>query len=131
PLDSEVGVASHDWRAMRDRDKHFVTELKENPPPLPVDEIAEAIQFLQWLLAENFTFLGVRYYRIDGQTFEPDFESALGIMRSRDLRVLKRGKELLEITPEIMAFLKEPRPLIIAKANIHARVHRRGYFHFI
>src|SRR5262245_42660113 len=128
---SEVRVAVHDWRAMRDRVNDIVTELKANPPPLPVDEIAEAIQFLQWLLTENFTFLGVRYYRIDGQTFEPDFESALGIMRSRDLRVLKRGNELLEITPEIMAFLKEPRPLIIAKANIHARVHRRVYLDYI
>ena len=52
-------------------------------------------------------------------------------MRSRELRVLKRGDELLEITPEIMAFLKEPRPLIIAKANIHARVHRRVYLDYI
>ncbi len=35
------------------------------------------------------------------------------------------------MTPEIMAFLKEPRPLIIAKANIHARVHRRVYLDYI
>ena len=52
-------------------------------------------------------------------------------MRSRELRVLRRGNELLEFTPEIMAFLKEPRPLIIAKANIHARVHRRVYLDYI
>jgi glutamate dehydrogenase len=127
----EVRVAVQDWRAMRDRVNDIVTELKTTPPPLPVGEIAEAIEFLQWLLADNFTFLGLRYYRIDGQTFEPDFESALGIMRSRDLRVLKRGSELLEMTPEIMAFLKEPRPLIVAKANIHARVHRRAYLDYI
>ena len=50
---------------------------------------------------------------------------------SRELRVLKRGNELLEFTPEIMAFLKEPRPLIVAKANIHARVHRRVYLDYI
>jgi glutamate dehydrogenase len=109
----------------------IITELKTNPPPLPVDEIAEAIQFLQWLLADNFTFLGVRNYRVDGQAFEPDFESALGIMRSRELRVVKRGNELLEITPEIMEFLKQPRLLIVAKANIHARVHRRVYLDYI
>ncbi len=62
---------------------------------------------------------------------EPDFDSALGIMRLPELRVLKRGKDLLEYTPEIMAFLKEPRLLIIAKANIHARVHRRVYLDYI
>ena len=127
----EVRLAVQDWRAMRDRVSGIVTELKTNPPPLPVDEIAEAIQFLQWLLADNFTFLGVRDYAVDGQALEPEFDSALGIMRSRELRVLRRGTELLEFTPEIMAFLKEPRPLIVAKANIHARVHRRVYLDYI
>ena len=127
----EVQLAVQDWRAMLDRVNGIVADLKTNPPPLRVDEIAEAIQFLQWLLADNFTFLGVRDYRVDGQSLAPDFESALGIMRSRELRVLRRGTEHLEITPEIMAFLKEPRPLIIAKANIHARVHRRVYLDYI
>ena len=127
----EVRLAVQDWRPMRDRVTSIVAELKATPPPLPVDEIAEAIQFLQWLLADNFTFLGVRDYKVDGQMLNPDFETALGIMRSRELRVLKRGSELLEITPEIMAFLKEPRLLIIAKANIHSRVHRRAYLDYI
>ena len=127
----EVRLAVQDWRAMLERANSIVADLKTNPPPLPVDEIAEAIQFLQWLLADNFTFLGVRNYTFDGNALKPDFDGALGIMRSPDLRVLKRGDELLEYTPEIMAFLKEPRLLIIAKANIHARVHRRVYLDYI
>jgi glutamate dehydrogenase len=127
----EVRLAVQDWRPMRDRVASMVAELKTTPPPLPVDEIAEAIQFLQWLLADNFTFLGVRDYKVDGQTLNPDFETALGVMRSRELRVLRRGNELLESTPEIMAFMKEPRLLIIAKANVHARVHRRVYLDYV
>jgi glutamate dehydrogenase len=127
----EVRLAVQDWRPMLDRVNDVVAELQNNPPPLPVDEIAEAIQFLQWLLANNFTFLGVRDYKVQGETIEADFDSALGIMRSRELRVLKRGSELLEITPEIMAFMQEPRTLIIAKANIHSRVHRRVYLDYI
>ncbi|MFN3658615.1 MAG: NAD-glutamate dehydrogenase [Pseudolabrys sp.] len=127
----EVRLAVSDWRPMLERVNAIVAELKTNPPPLPVDEIAEAIQFLQWLLADNFTFLGVRNYVFDGHGLTPDFEGALGIMRERELRVLKRGNELLEFTPEIMAFLKEPRPLIVAKANIHARVHRRVYMDYV
>jgi glutamate dehydrogenase len=127
----EVRLAVQDWRPMRDRVTSIVAELKTTPPPLPVDEIAEAIQFLQWLLADNFTFLGVRDYKVDGHTLNPDFETALGVMRSRELRVLRRGTELLESTPEIMAFMKEPRLLIIAKANVHARVHRRVYLDYV
>jgi glutamate dehydrogenase len=127
----EVRLAVQDWRPMLDRVNAAAAELKTNPPPLPVDEIAEAIAFLQWLLADNFTFIGMRDYGFDGKALTPDFDSALGIMRSRDLRVLKQGNELLEYTPEIMAFLKEPRLLIIAKANIHAQVHRRVYLDYI
>jgi glutamate dehydrogenase len=127
----DVRLAVQDWRPMLDRVNATVDNLKTNPPPLPVDEIAEAIQFMQWLLADHFTFLGVRNYRFNGHELVPDFDSALGIMRERELRVLKRGEELLEITPEIMEFLKEPRLLIIAKANIHAHVHRRVYLDYI
>ncbi len=128
---NEVRLAVQDWRPMLDRVNAIVADLKTNPPPLPVDEIAEAIQFLQWLAADNFTFLGARNYTFDGHELQPDYDSALGIMRDRELRVLKRGDEHLEYTPEIMAFLKEPRPLIIAKANIHAHVHRRVYLDYI
>jgi glutamate dehydrogenase len=127
----EVRLAVRDWRPMLDRVNASVAELKTNPPPLPVEEIAEAIAFLQWLLADNFTFIGVRNYSFDGKALTPNYDSALGIMRSRELRVLKQGNELLEYTPEIMAFLKEPRVLIIAKANIHAHVHRRVYLDYI
>ncbi|HZD91603.1 MAG TPA: NAD-glutamate dehydrogenase, partial [Pseudolabrys sp.] len=127
----EVRLAVQDWRPMLERVNAVVADLKTNPPPLPVDEIAEAIQFLQWLASDNFTFLGVRNYSFDGTELVPDHGSALGIMRDQSLRVLKRGDEHLEVTPEIMAFLKEPRPLIIAKANLHARVHRRTYLDYI
>ncbi len=127
----EVRLAVQDWKPMLERVNGLVAELKTNPPPLPVDEIAEAIQFLQWLLADNFTFIGMRDYVFDGRDLAPNFDSGLGIMRSRELRVLGRGHEQLEFTPEIMAFLKEPRPLIIAKANIHSHVHRRVYLDYV
>ncbi len=127
----EVRLAVLDWRPMLGRLNGMIAELKSNPPPLPVDEIAEAIQFLQWLLTDNFTFIGLRDYVLCGNALVPAADSALGIMRSPELRVLRRGNELLEFTPEIMAFLKEPRLLIIAKANIRAQVHRRVYLDYI
>jgi glutamate dehydrogenase len=127
----EVRLAVQDWRPMRERVTAIVEEMKNNPPPLPVDEIAEAVQFLQWLLADNFTFLGMRDYQLQDNALEPDFDSALGVMRAHDLRVLRRGSELVEYTPEVMAFLKEPRPLIIAKANIRSHVHRRVHLDYI
>ena len=127
----EVRIAVADWRPMLARVNAVVADLQTNPPPLPVEEIAEVIQFLQWLLADNFTFLGLRDYTVDGQGLTPDFDSSFGIMRSRDMRVLKRGDDLLEFTPEIMAFLNEPRLLIVSKGNVYARVHRRVHLDYI
>src|SRR5215470_14211044 len=59
---ADVRVAVQDWRPMLARASEVASELKANPPPLAADEIAEAIQFLQWIAADNFTLLGARDY---------------------------------------------------------------------
>jgi len=131
---TDVRVCVQDWRPMMSRVGEVIADIKNNPPPLPVEEIAEATQFLEWLVANNFTFLGVREYRLTGgsdQDYEPVFESGLGILRNPEVRVLRRGTELVSITPEIMEFLKEPKELIITKANVRSRVHRRVHMDYI
>src|SRR5206468_11054075 len=65
------------------------------------------------------------------QDYEPIFESGLGILRAPEVRVLRRGSELVAVTPEIMEFLKEPKALIITKANVRSRVHRRVHMDYI
>ncbi len=129
----DVRLGVQDWQAMRARVGEAVAGLKDNPPPLPLEETAEAIQFLEWLLANNFTFLGVRDYALPGETSEVEarFETGLGILRDPQVRVLRRGTELVTMTPEIRAFLEEPKALIIAKANVRSRVHRRVYMDYV
>ena len=66
------------------------SRLLFNPPPLPIDEVAEANQFLQWLCADNFTFLGVREYRFSPDSDAPDditTGEGLGILRDPDVKV--------------------------------------------
>ena len=86
---ADVRLRVADWRAMLDRVADEIAELKTNPPPLPVGEIAEAIQFLEWLIDDNFTFLGVRDYELctGEDALDPMFESGLGILRARDVHV--------------------------------------------
>ena len=45
----------------------------------------------------------------------------------REVRVMRRGDQPLVITPEIRALLSEPTLLIVTKAAIRSRVHRRVY----
>ncbi|MBI4274172.1 MAG: NAD-glutamate dehydrogenase, partial [Rhizobiales bacterium] len=129
----DVRVCVQDWKAMLARMHELIADLKANPPPLPVDEIAEAVQFLEWLLANNFTFLGMREYRFDAkeESLDPIFETGLGLMRSREMRELRRGAQLVAITPEILEFLKEPKPLIVTKSAVRSRVHRHVYMDFV
>jgi len=125
---NDVRACVTDWRAMRDRVEEAIKTFSSSPPPLPIDEVAEANQFLQWLCADNFTFLGVREYR-----FSPDGDASddittgegLGILRDPDVKVLRRGSEMVVMTPEIREFMHEPTLLIVIKANVSSRVHRR------
>ena len=64
---AEVRRCVADWRPMIRRIEDVIQDLKANPPPVPVDDIAEAIQFLEWVAADNFTLLGVCDYSLDGQ----------------------------------------------------------------
>src|SRR5262249_53312335 len=130
---ADVRLGVEDWRPMLARVRDVIAEIRSNPPQLPVDEIAEAVQFLEWLAADNFTFLGVREYTFPsgGGEVEPKFETGLGILRAREVRVLRRGRDFVTITPEIRAFLKEPKALIITKANVRSRVHRRVHMDYI
>ncbi len=55
----------------------------------------------------------------------------LGILRDPQVKVLRRGRELVVMTPEIRTFLKEPTPLFVAKANVKSRIHRRVYLDYV
>ncbi|MBV9261546.1 MAG: NAD-glutamate dehydrogenase, partial [Pseudolabrys sp.] len=127
----QVRLAVRDWRAMLVRVDEIGAREKSNPPPLPPDEVAEGVAFLEWLRADNFTFLGLRDYVFKDGVLEPVAEGALGVLSNPEMRVFRRGNELLEYTPEIMAFFAEPKPLIVSKANVKSLVHRRVYLDYI
>jgi len=125
---NDVRACVTDWRAMRARVEEAIKTLNSNPPPLPIDDVAEASQFLQWLCSDNFTFLGLREYRFSPNSDALDDISTgegLGILRDPDVKVLRRGTEMVVMTPEIREFMREPTVLIVIKANVSSRVHRR------
>lgn len=130
---ADVGLAVDDWAAMRGRITEVIQAYRGNPPPLPEDEITEALQFLEWIAGDNFTLLGVRAYRFPGGDVaaDPIEGSGLGILRDPSVKVLRRGRELVTTTPEIRAFLAKPQALIITKANVKSRVHRRVHLDYV
>nr|WP_244645130.1 NAD-glutamate dehydrogenase [Salinarimonas ramus] len=130
---SDVAVAVSDWGPMRERLAGAIARYRQAPPPLPADETKEALAFLDWIAADNFTLLGVREYSFpDGDVAAAPIEgSGLGILRDPAVKVLRRGRELVAMTPEVRAFLQKPSALIITKANVKSSVHRRAHLDYI
>jgi len=131
----DVHVAVRDWGAMRARLAEAIATYKDMPPPIPVDELAEAIQFLEWLAADNFTLLGMREYYFEGGVAQGELShkkgTGLGLLADPSVRVLRRGSEFVLITPEIRDFLMKPEALIVSKANVKSRVHRRVHMDYV
>ena len=125
----QVRAAVEDWQEMRTRSSALSDELVENPPPVDQATIDETKAFLQWLADDNFTFLGYREYNLveDGAeaTLEPVDGSGLGILRGAPIRPPKK------LTPKAVAFGREPRILVLTKANSASPVHRPAYLDYI
>jgi glutamate dehydrogenase len=130
---ADVGLAVEDWAAMRGRITEVIQAYRANPPPLPEDEVGEALQFLEWIAGDNFTLLGIRAYRFPNgdAAADPIEGSGLGILRDPAVKVLRKNREMVTVTPEIRAFLAKPQALIITKANVKSRVHRRVHLDYV
>lgn len=128
----DVTASTSDYREMRERMVSEIDRLAKCSH-VPARYKDEALDFLKWLGQERFVFLGVRSYTFqtgeDDNVLpeEPDTVegSNLGLLRDDRRNVLNRGAEPLLLTEEIGAFLAEPETLILAKATLMSRVHRR------
>ncbi len=130
---ADVAAVAHDADRMRGHLAALAAEYRSNPPPLPAGEREEACAFLDWLSAGHFTLMGMRASRIperDGMP-EPLEGSGLGLLRDPAMQVLKRGAELVAITPEIRAFMDRPQALMVTKASVRSRVFRRAYLDYL
>ncbi|MGY2047700.1 NAD-glutamate dehydrogenase [Methylobacterium sp. JK268] len=129
---ADVAVATEDHPAMLARLDEAAAAYGSAPATLPPDEVAEARAFLAYIRADEFTFLGMREYRLgEGAEYRGVRGTGLGILRDGAVEVLRRGRTMVAATPEIRAFLERPEALIITKASLISRVHRRTHLDMI
>lgn len=124
---ADVARAVGDWQPMLARVRRAMADLAPGKPTLR----DEAMQFIDWLIAHNFTFLGLCEYRLAGNALVPVPDTGLGIMRGEALKVLRVGADYVESTPQLVDFLAGPELLLVTKANIRARVHRRAHLDYV
>ncbi len=132
---ADVKTAVSDFEAMTDRLHCAVSEFERKPPPVPAADIAEAIAFLRWLGAGNFTFLGARDYDYSGGRdigqLVPKEESGFGLLRNTAIRPLMRGQGQPSLTPQIRAYFLNSPPVIVAKGNDKSTVRRRAHMDIV
>ncbi|MDZ4741379.1 MAG: NAD-glutamate dehydrogenase [Alphaproteobacteria bacterium] len=124
----DVSVVVADWKAMLERLDQSIAELWQTPPRIAKEELEESLAFLQWLKTNHFTFLGCRDYAFTSAgegRLSPIADSGLGLLRTPERRVIRRGHDRTTLTPEVRAYLMQPSPLIVTKSLERSPVHRR------
>ena len=124
----DVRAAVEDWPAMRVRIADLAAQLDASPPPVPKADLEEARAFLRWLDGGNLTFIGYREYDFgrDGRstTLSTAKDSGLGVLRDPTRSVLSGWADGAIVPEDVAAYVREPRVVMVSKANGRSRVHR-------
>ncbi len=80
---ADVRAAVEDWPAMLSALRQAARGLVDRPPPVAPHVNAEAVAFLDWLAADNFTLLGVRQYDLSGDLDDPAMQQRPGSCGNR------------------------------------------------
>ena len=138
----DVVLATDDYQAMRERVEATVAYLHllrasgaQGPFRERGEEIDEYCAFLEWLLDDNFVFLGYREYGIVELAGEPAFQvkhgSGLGILRESDKSAYRDPVPLSELPPELRGRVVDGKVVIVNKTNNESTVHRRSRMDYI
>jgi len=123
---AEVRLAVEDWRPMRRACLDAIADLGPSRSP----NLPEYEEFLRWLEANHFTFLGHRRYRYVDDAAQPGGlrydlmpGSALGILRRDEVRLFEAG---LGGGEAMARFARGPHNIMIVKTDRPSLVHRIG-----
>lgn len=123
-----------DWPKMQQKMQAIIDEYDNKDLQGRFADMAESREFLQWMLDDCFTFLGMREYQLVG---EGD-DKALEIVSGTGMGVLhddKRGKQRRQYSdlPEEArrVALSREHCLIITKTNTRSTVHRPAYTDYV
>ncbi|MBY0321673.1 MAG: NAD-glutamate dehydrogenase [Reyranella sp.] len=123
---AEVRMAVEDWRAIRRACLDAIADLGPSRSP----NLAEYDEFLRWLEANHFTFLGHRRYRYVEDATQPGGlrydivpGSPLGILRRDEVRLFEAG---LGGGEAMSRFARSANNILIVKTDRQSLVHRSG-----
>ena len=130
---SDVRAVVDDFGGMEGKVQSIINDLKHNAPALPDGEVSEAVAYLNWLIEDNFTFLGYKEYKVGkkgGRSLIRHVDSSeLGLFKHRSEST--KDKFIGTLQPDVRSYVMEPRLLSFATSGTMSRVHRPVYPDYI
>src|SRR4051794_21087983 len=121
----DVLACVRDFPVMADRARRMVQLAGAGVARYADDEVDETVAFLEWLLQDNFIFLGYREYRFGGGEIAVVPESGLGILADTGRSAYAKPVPVESLPEGVRARAFEGELLIVSKTNRLSRVHRR------
>ncbi len=121
----DVRTTVADWREMLARATAATDWLRKAADGS--DETAETVAFLDWLIDDNFTFLGWReidFHTGGDGTLSLVRKPGLGLLRDPAMRAFDDVQETSLAAGEVRDFVLNPPLLSVTKANRRSTVHR-------
>lgn len=129
----DTALVVADWQPMQKKLHQVASLLKKNQPASLAFQTKEAIEFLQWLALDNFTFMSYQYYQCD--VVAGDYvltainDDAFGLAKKID--TAQFGSQLSTIAEPAAVDFWSQSLLIINKSSHKSRVHRPAYLDYI
>jgi glutamate dehydrogenase len=117
---------TRDFEPMRSRVREMIAATRGVKAGFAPDEVEETAQFLDWLLDDNFVFLGYREYAIEAGTISVVAGRGLGILSDDRGSRFQQPLALEELDPRLRERLIAGGLLVVSKTNRFATVHRHA-----
>ncbi|VAW06903.1 NAD-specific glutamate dehydrogenase, large form, partial [hydrothermal vent metagenome] len=132
---ADVAVTVGDFSAMRGAVEEMIKTAKSSTHHYPYEEVAETVDFLTWLLDDNFVLLGYRRYDIvesdEGPSVQPNVSTGLGLLSRGDNGNGVGPVLLSDLPPNLRERYLGGDLLVITKTNRHATVHRDARMDYV
>ncbi|HEV7632015.1 MAG TPA: NAD-glutamate dehydrogenase [Steroidobacteraceae bacterium] len=125
----DLQLAVGDWQRMRTALQSIIDDLKARPPSRPREVLRESQAFLEWMLADHYTFLGFRASRVSRRSgrlaLRPVAGTQLGILRAR-----REGSYPVR-SADLQREARSNALLVITKGRDLATVHRPDHLDYV
>ncbi|WP_440877448.1 NAD-glutamate dehydrogenase [Thalassotalea sp. PLHSN55] len=129
---SDVSLTVSDWQPMSKRLKDIIGDIKKAKLPCSDSEKKNSVEFLEWILNNNFTLMGYRSYDVKtlkgDMALQANVKSSLGLMKQSKGTSERRMSGLSQSAREIAL---GDNLLILTKTNSRSRVHRPAHLDYI